>query len=125
MNTIPQLKLEVSSLNIKLKTIQLIFPSHSSLPNIWTEQESLQNSQAFGLLASYKENLIHIGGRDPFSGIALPVETKAAGQPSGAWTILTSLTGDISQYLSGCRRIHQERIFTSVLHSYWSRNGEA
>ena len=85
-----------------------------SNPNIWTEQESLQNAQAFGLLTSYKEKLVLIGGRDPFSGVVLPLERKEAGQPGGPWGTWASLPAEITQYLSGCRRLHQVRIWYNL-----------
>ena len=87
-----------------------VYTSFSSHPNVWTEQESLRNAQAFGLLTSYKEKLVLIGGRDPFSGVSLPLETKELGRPWGPWGIWASLSAEIAQYLSGCKIINQERI---------------
>ena len=93
-------------MTLNIKQIISISTFNSSQPNTWTEQGSLQNAQAFGLLASYKDNLVHIGGRDPFSGVSLPLESKTGGD----WGIWASLSGEITQYLSGCRRMNQERI---------------
>ena len=86
---------------------------------MWTEQESLQNAQAFGLLTTYKENLVYIGGRDPFTGVVFPLETQDPGHPGGAWKTWASLAGEISQYLTGCRRIDQERIFRNCFIAFF------
>ena len=107
-NTIEKLQLHYKSVTLNIKQIISISTFNSSQPNTWTEQGSLQNAQAFGLLASYKDNLVHIGGRDPFSGVSLPLESKTGGD----WEIWASLSGEITQYLSGCRRMNQERICT-------------